>query len=65
MPCTGPGMPTDKEIDTVTEEVMAFLKEKHHVHSMPKEYQINREKDKVALREAIKVILENRNCEEF
>jgi len=70
MPCMGPSMPDDKEIDQVTDEVLRFLKEKHRVHDMPKEFHTgfteeNRAKEKTKLREAIKSLLDGRNCEEF
>lgn len=63
-------MPDDKEIDAVTDEVMAFLKEKHKVQDMEEQFHTGltkeiRAKDKAQLREAIKALLEGRNCEEW
>jgi hypothetical protein len=63
-------MPDDKEIDQVTDEVMQFLKEKHRVHDMPKEFHTgfteqNRAKERAELREVIKSLLYGRDCEEF
>ena len=70
MPCMGPKMPGDKEIDQITDEVLQFLKEKHRVHDMPEEFDTgfteqNRAKERAKLREAIKSLLVGRNCEEF
>ena len=70
MPCMGPSMPDDKEIDSVTNEVLQFLKEKHRVHGMEKQFHTgltakNRAEDVSVLREAIKKLLDGRNCEEF
>ena len=70
MACTGPSMPDDKEIDSVTDEVMNFLKEKHRVHGMEEIFhhgltKKNREREKSLLRVAIKELLDGRNCEEF
>lgn len=70
MPCMGPSMPNDNEIDQVTDQVMQFLKEKHRVQGMEKEFHTGftariRAKDRAQLREAIKSLLDSRNCEEF
>lgn len=70
MPCTGPGLPGDSEIDMATDDVLAFLKLKYRVHDMPKEFHTgftekNRAEDKAKLREVIKELLIGRNGEEF
>ena len=70
MPCMGPSMPDDKEIDQVTDEILQFLREMHRVHDMPTPFHTgltakNRAADRAKLREAVKILLESRNCEEF
>lgn len=69
MPCMGPTMPDDKEIDQVTEEVLDFLRQKHRVHRMEGRLQRlvepSRQTEKESLREAVKQLLRGRNCEEF
>jgi hypothetical protein len=66
----GPSMPDDKEIDRVTDEVLQFLREMHRIQTMPIPFPTgintkNREADRAKLREAVKILLESRNCEEF
>lgn len=69
MPCMGPMMPTDKEIDKVTKEVMEFLRKKYRVHSknptLAKLIQPSRDREKASLRQSVKLLLVGRNCEEF
>jgi hypothetical protein len=70
MPCTGPMMPGDEEVDRVTDEVMQFLKEKHGIHSVSEKFftcstEENHLKDRAKMREVIKSLLHLRNCEEF
>ena len=70
MPCMGPSMPDDKEIDSVTKEVLQFLKEKHRVHAMGIQFhhgftKQNRAEETEVLRMAVKKLLDGRNCEEF
>jgi len=72
MPCMGPHMPDDKEIDSVTEEVLQFLKEKHRVLETEKSFyagltlvENSRTEMKKSLRAVIKKLLVDRNCEEF
>ena len=70
MPCSGPSMPDDSEIDAVTDEVLEYLRQKHRVHDMPKEFHHgftakNRAEDRAKLRIAIKALLDGRNCEEW
>jgi len=67
MACMGAEMPRDDEIDSVTEEVLTLLKEKHRVHSELSHGLTakSREKEKLQLREAVKELLFGRNCEEW
>jgi len=70
MPCSGPSMPDDSEIDAVTDEVLEYLRKNHRVHDMPKEFHTgftakNRAEDRTKLREVIKALLDGRNCEEW
>lgn len=68
MPCTGPSIPDDKEIDQVTNEVLQFLKEKHRIHFMEERFSFTKEsraKERLMLRESIKDLLVGRNFEEF
>lgn len=70
MPCMGPTMPGEEEIDTVTTEVLNFLKEKYAVFTMPedfigKSFLDVRNKTISQLKEAIKQILIQEACEIF